>query len=1225
LFAPQLRGNPALRNPNDVWKLNIVGSGTMNQFNFQSLQFAGLSNTQIDAHGSLTGLGNPKNAGGNFVINRFHTNQKDIALLSGQQLSNQPIALPREITMNGTINGNSGTVNSKLNISTTDGFISINGKFSGLSNPANTNYNGTIKVNNLEAGKILKQQATPGAVSATVVVNGSGLTPEAINTRFSVNVSSIELDQYEYKNIDLSGSVHKTDFDVQGKIKDPNADATIAVSGNFSDHPAFKINGMIDSIKAMPLHLTTGPLTVRGKIDGSASDLTADNPTANILLTELLLVSDKNRLALDTIQILSGKNDTANYASVKSSIINANITGHYRLADLGSVIQNSIQPYFNTANASSQQATIKPYDFRFAADINYDPIFSAFVPGLTDMKNFHAEGNFSNSGGINASLNIPAIIYQGNAISGLKITAGSSANGLMIAGNIAHIKNGSSFDVYNTRLNANILNNNIDFNLGIDDSKTKNKYLIAGLVSQPSPGTYTIKLKPDSLLLNYQKWTVSSENLISISPDNIRANNFVLENGNQRLSINSPASGGQQALQVSFSNFQLATITGFVKADSLLADGLINGNVDLNNFLQQPNIKADITIGNLSMQKDTIGNLTIHASTSGVSRYNADINITGHGNDVALTGWLATAGNDMDLNLDLNVRSLQLQSMEGVTAGAIKNASGSINGSVSIRGTANKPDINGKLNFDKSSFAVTLLGSQFKVDGQTLSVNNDGLAFNDFTVKDSSGNALKLNGNVLTTNFTNYEFNLKLTANNFDLLNSTKKDNPLYYGRMKINANLSIKGTEVKPVVDGRLTIADGTALTYVVPQTEAGAESREGIVEFVDMRNPANDTLFKTNDSLSVSKVLGMDISLNIEVKKEAKFNIVIDEANGDFLNTQGEALLNAGIDPSGKITLTGNYTLEKGAYQITFDFLQRKFDITKGSVITWTGEPTEARLDVTAVYIANAPPIDLVQDQISGSSAAIRNTYMQKLPFEVHLKLNGEMMKPAVAFDVALPKNKNFGVSNDVVATVDYKLTQLRLDEGEMNKQVFSLLLLNHFVGENPINSEGSGVVGFNASAYARQSASKLLSEQLNSLAAGLINGVDINFDLTSTEDYTTGSMRNKTDLNVNVSKQLLNNRLKISVGSDFELEGPQNSSQQGTNIAGNLALDYQLSSDGRYLIRYFRKNEYEGELYGYVIDNGLSFIITFDYTKLKEIFQRRKQKVIGSPGTKQKNMTQ
>jgi hypothetical protein len=39
-----------------------------------------------------------------------------------------------------------------------------------------------------------------------------------------------------------------------------------------------------------------------------------------------------------------------------------------------------------------------------------------------------------------------------------------------------------------------------------------------------------------------------------------------------------------------------------------------------------------------------------------------------------------------------------------------------------------------------------------------------------------------------------------------------------------------------------------------------------------------------------------------NIEVDKEATLSIVIDKANGDFLELKGEAQLTGGIDPSGK-----------------------------------------------------------------------------------------------------------------------------------------------------------------------------------------------------------------------------------------------------------------------------------------------------------------------------------
>lgn len=352
------------------------------------------------------------------------------------------------------------------------------------------------------------------------------------------------------------------------------------------------------------------------------------------------------------------------------------------------------------------------------------------------------------------------------------------------------------------------------------------------------------------------------------------------------------------------------------------------------------------------------------------------------------------------------------------------------------------------------------------------------------------------------------------------------------------------------------------------------------------------------------------MDIAANIEIRKEAVFNIIIDEANGDFLNIQGEAIITSGIDPSGKITLVGNYELERGAYEITFNFLRRRFDIQKGSRIQWYNEPTKAILDVTAVYIANTSPIDLVQNQIDAATPAIRNTYLQKLPFEVRLKLTGELLQPDVAFDIVLPDNRSYGVSNDIITQVDSRLAQLRADPGEINKQVFALLLLNRFVGENPLESSSDM---FSASMYARQSVSKLLTEQLNQLAAGLIDGVDLQFDIASTEDYTTGERRTRTDLNIGLSKQLLNERLTVSVGTNFELEGSRNTKQGTSSTIGNVSVDYALTRDKRYLIRFYRKNEYQGVVDGYVVESGLSFIISVDYEKFRELITRRKKQKI------------
>ena len=182
---------------------------------------------------------------------------------------------------------------------------------------------------------------------------------------------------------------------------------------------------------------------------------------------------------------------------------------------------------------------------------------------------------------------------------------------------------------------------------------------------------------------------------------------------------------------------------------------------------------------------------------------------------------------------------------------------------------------------------------------------------------------------------------------------------------------------------------------------------------------------------------------------------------------------------------------------------------------------------------------------------------------------------------------------------------MAQLRQEPDELNKQVFALLLLNRFIGENPFSTESGGIT---ASSLARESVSKVLSQQLNNLAADLINGVELDFNLDTSQDYTTGTEENRTELNVGLSKKLLNDRLKVTVGSSFGIEGEKLENQQANNIAGDIAAEYQISKDGRYKIRAYRKNKYQVALQGQVIETGVGFIITIDYNKFREIFHRK-----------------
>jgi hypothetical protein len=53
---------------------------------------------------------------------------------------------------------------------------------------------------------------------------------------------------------------------------------------------------------------------------------------------------------------------------------------------------------------------------------------------------------------------------------------------------------------------------------------------------------------------------------------------------------------------------------------------------------------------------------------------------------------------------------------------------------------------------------------------------------------------------------------------------------------------------------------------------------------------------------------------------------------------------------------------------------------------------------------------------------------------------------------------------------------------------------------------------------------------------------------------------------------------------------------------------------------MLRFYRKNQYEGIVDGYIIEAGISFTISVDYNRLRDLLRKRKnQRVEGMNYTK------
>ena len=156
--------------------------------------------------------------------------------------------------------------------------------------------------------------------------------------------------------------------------------------------------------------------------------------------------------------------------------------------------------------------------------------------------------------------------------------------------------------------------------------------------------------------------------------------------------------------------------------------------------------------------------------------------------------------------------------------------------------------------------------------------------------------------------------------------------------------------------------------------------------------------------------------------------------------------------------------------------------------------------------------------------------------------------------------------------------------------------------------INAGSSNLSVTNAGETALlSSVSKLVTHELNRLASGLLKGVDINLGVEAYKpgvDPATGQGGITTEVQLGVSKRLLNDRLTVKVGGNLNVGANGQEQQALTAITGDFALEYQLTPDGNYLLRVYQRSDYDALYEGNVnkAGAGISIRKTFENKERK-----------------------
>ena len=1175
-------------------------SGKLNDLLIPKFEFKTLKNTHIIASGRIKGLPDVNKMDLDLQIKKMVSGRDDLNQLIAASLLPDSIQLPRNISLSGTFKGGMSGFDTDLKLLTEQGNASVNGY---LKMGRDTSYNAFVSVDNFNLGAFLKQDSVLGYIAAQAQVSGTGLNPKTMNADVLGTIKRFDAMGYSYRDIDFDLSAVAGDIAGNINSPDPNVHLRAKLEANMKGtYPQLFAEMEIDSINLKNLKLMNQDVRYHGKIIADFETLDLDHLNGSLAVANSSIAYNDQRYVLDSVTLKAQADTNRNTLVLQSEFLNAHLTGKYKLTELSSSITDIIQQYYNPSNVK-EEFKYASQQFEFSARLNQSRIIREFLPDLEQMEDITLDGTFnSDEKSIMSKLLAPKIVYAGTEIENVGLDIISVDSTLYYNALVGRILV-SNIELSNTVLSGNIKNNEVDLGLWIKDKSDKEQYHL-GAVMNVSDNNYGVSLKEDGLLLNYEKWSINPNNLISFGKDGIRASAFHLSNQGQELIIQSKDSTLNAPIDLTFNNFRIETFTKMLESESLNLGGGINGTATVSRLESSPVFISDLTINKFFFAKDTIGNVMVKVNNVKENTYSADIRITENGNDVQLIGDIISPPvGDMQIDASLVLKPMQMKTIEAFSMGNLKGAEGNLSGELKISGTTSAPRILGELTFNDAIINASMLNSNMKIDGQKVYFNDQGISFKNFNLVDSKNNNARLNGTIRTKTYTDFDFNLNLTTDDFEVMNSTRVDNDLFFGKMYLTSNIRITGNLDKPKIDGNVKANERTDFNFIVPNENPGVAQRDGVVKFVDKSDTVRSNVFAQLDSMTqVSNTLsGYDIALNLSSDREAKFKIILDEGTKDALNIQGIAEINTTIDANDKITMSGTFTVEDGDYTFSLGPISKDFRFQKGSTITWNGDPLDARMNITAVYTGRFASLELVQNQIGSES---QNLYKQRIPFNVLLKLTGELFKPEINFDIDLDES-NAIVSQDVVSKVNIALSNIRDDPAELNKQVFSLIALGRFMSNNPFESLSGG----GAESMARSTVSSFLTGQLNNLASNLIKGVELDFNLNSEEDYLTGNAQTRTDLNVGVSKLLFDDRLKITIGSNFEVEGNSRPGEKASNIAGDISLDYQLSKDGRYFARVYRKNQYQATLQGQFVETGIGFIINMSYNRFKELFMNSK----------------
>lgn len=655
--------------------------------------------------------------------------------------------------------------------------------------------------------------------------------------------------------------------------------------------------------------------------------------------------------------------------------------------------------------------------------------------------------------------------------------------------------------------------------------------------------------------------------------------NISFKNSEEKISV----SGSYQKLSSDLIRFSLQDVDLTKLSDLIQARlpfaGILDGNFSVSSNLENPFFEGRLDIDSLSFRGRTMGDLSLQSirdtlSSRFVSTLKLDSDrfsnipkqtISGNGFFQPIN---SSGDKDTLAYFSLDFEDLNLWMLPSFAVNVFDSANGRASGYGELLSLRDRFDYSAFFSVDSVYAKPKFINTDYYLSGPIYWNRAQGIVIDTVIIDDPYGNG-KLWGVIDLNDFQEEKFfNLNLELNNLQFMNNTFDIDVPFYGNLRGSGNVQLQGSSLSPTIStlGVVEIGRGSKLSLpLLSETEFDGE--KSYIKYTSSFNETGLTaseLFRNTNKSIVGKetifsrtitnndrkfVDFFNLELQFDAPDDTQIELIFDDVANEILRANGSGNVRVGLSDK-QLQITGTYTLNSGVYDfVSADFFTRRFRLQDKGTLTWDGDPTNAQIDVSAVYNQRADFSAFLGNNV-GTSNGIR------IPIDMVLELSGRLQSIENDYYFRLPSNFELSSNRDLIENV---LTSVNNEQFKLY-QATSFLLTGTFL---PVEgATTASVAGANQSVISNIQQNPdaliapLLSGQINSLLntnlSSVMNNVEFDINMATLDQIDLG-----------VALRLFQDRLTIRRNSSVA------TAQNDVNAIGDIDANFQLNNQWSLLL--------------------------------------------------------